>query len=80
MLLWASKLGTAKIECSFEMGKYNPSGVASIYFAADSSYIRMIVMNENIVFLNRYLLLRGSSQNFEIIFINGSILLKFSHM
>ena len=30
MLLWASKFGTAKIECNFEMGKYTPLGVPFI--------------------------------------------------
>ena len=37
MLLWASKLGTAKIERSFEMGNQKPSGVATIYFAVDGT-------------------------------------------
>ena len=30
MLLWASKFATAKIECSFEMGKWTPLGVPFI--------------------------------------------------
>ena len=30
MLLWASKFGTAKIECSFEMGELKPLGVPFI--------------------------------------------------
>ena len=36
MLLWASKFATAKIECSFEMGKYTPLG-GIIYFAGDGT-------------------------------------------
>ena len=32
MLLWASKFATAKIECSFEMGKLTHLG-GTIYFA-----------------------------------------------
>ena len=31
MLLWASKLATAEIECSFEMGKLTPMGVTFIF-------------------------------------------------
>ena len=30
LLLWASKFATAKIECSFEMGKQTPLGVTFI--------------------------------------------------
>ena len=37
MLLWASELGTAKIECSFEMGKWKPSAVPTIYFAVEDT-------------------------------------------
>ena len=33
MLLWASKFATAKIECSFEMGKQTPLGVSFILLA-----------------------------------------------
>ena len=33
MLLWASKFATAKIECSFEMGKLTPLGVTFILLA-----------------------------------------------
>ena len=35
MLLWASKFATARIECSFEMGKYTPLG-DNIYLAGGS--------------------------------------------
>ena len=38
LLLWANKFATAKIECSFEMGKQTPLG-GSIYFAGDCSFI-----------------------------------------
>ena len=34
MLLWASKFATAKIECSFEMGKWTPFG-GIINYAVD---------------------------------------------
>ena len=33
MLFWASKFATAKIEFSFEMGKYTPLGVTFILLA-----------------------------------------------
>ena len=36
MLLWASKSGTAKIECSFEMGKVKTFG-GTIYFAVNGT-------------------------------------------
>ena len=36
MLLWASKFATAKIECSFEMGKIDTFG-GTIYFAGDGT-------------------------------------------
>ena len=38
MLLWASKFATAKIECSFEMGKLAPLR-GNIYFAGDGTCI-----------------------------------------
>ena len=37
MLLWASKFATAKIVCSFEMGKINPFG-GNIYFAGNGAF------------------------------------------
>ena len=36
MLLWASKFATAKIECSFEMGKQTPLGGIT-YFAVNGT-------------------------------------------
>ena len=36
ILLWASKFATAKIECSFEMGKKTPLG--NIYLAGDGTF------------------------------------------
>ena len=38
MLLWASKFVTAKIECSFEMGKKTPLGVTFILLLMVPSY------------------------------------------
>ena len=37
-LLWASKFGTAKMDCSFEMGKQKPLG-GTIYFTVDFTLI-----------------------------------------
>ena len=44
MLLWASKFATAKIECSFEMGKQTPLGPGNIYFAGDCAYAPKFLM------------------------------------
>ena len=42
MLLWASKFATAKIECSFEMGKSTPLGVT---FIAGEGTSQMVTTN-----------------------------------
>ena len=45
MLLWASKFATAKIECSFEMGKQTHlwRGEGNIYFAGDGTSCSLFI-------------------------------------
>ena len=61
ILLLASKFGTTKIECNFEMGKLTPLGVATIYFAIDGIFKNCLFFHDYFIkFKFNYILLQNN--------------------
>ena len=80
ILLWASKFATAKIECSFKMGKNTPLG-GTIYFAVDRTYsrytcplkIRTLKSKMKLIYTNYFILLNQMMQLNRDVFMRMNI-------